>query len=439
MSHNSKIYFLLSFVFLPTLSSTTVWAKTDADCELLEAVRRESIQDAKRAFKAGAHVDIKDDNDKTSLMIAIENEDAKMVKFLLDHKANFEIEDYNGWTALMYAVYYNDDRCECNKWRSYDDCNCCEYEDDYEDPINIVELLLEHGAHVNTGPCTPLMLAAAESSIRVVKILLFYGADPEMQYDDGFTALDGAALRGKKDIVSLLIEEDVPVTSNTLMLSLASNDTELIKDLFNFAKRRNIFLNAEQKSEALARLSYSLASLEVVEFLVDYGCDVNTKEINHPYTVLCRAIECGGVDIVKLLLDRGARIGAQELISACNNLEILQLLIDRGANLNLKLNHYKKETALVSVFTSYNDGYAKNGDAVIALLVKHGADVNIQGEDGWTALMFACKQGRYNIAKLLLDHGADVHAKNNAGYTALQIATENNSLDIVRLLLDYGA
>jgi len=51
--------------------------------------------------------------------------------------------------------------------------------------------------------------------------------------------------------------------------------------------------------------------------------------------------------------------------------------------------------------------------------VYKGADVKAQDNDGWTALIWASRNGREAIARLLIDKGADVKAQTNDGSTAL--------------------
>ena len=43
----------------------------------------------------------------------------------------------------------------------------------------------------------------------------------------------------------------------------------------------------------------------------------------------------------------------------------------------------------------------------VALLLDHGADVNVQNSDGWTPLIKAASANLPDVARVLLEHGAD--------------------------------
>ncbi|WP_410543451.1 ankyrin repeat domain-containing protein [Wolbachia endosymbiont of Cylisticus convexus] len=56
---------------------------------------------------------------------------------------------------------------------------------------------------------------------------------------------------------------------------------------------------------------------------------------------------------------------------------------------------------------------ALEGDLEVAeVLLKHGADVNVKSEQGYTPLHAAAWEGDLEVVKLLLKHEADVNARN---------------------------
>ena len=70
----------------------------------------------------------------------------------------------------------------------------------------------------------------------------------------------------------------------------------------------------------------------------------------------------------------------------------------------------------------------KRVEQVALELLKAGADANCaEAEDGWTALMAACFNGRADVAKRLLDAGANVRTVDKDGWTAILYAVDSSS------------
>ena len=81
--------------------------------------------------------------------------------------------------------------------------------------------------------------------------------------------------------------------------------------------------------------------------------------------------------------------------------------------------------------------YASSGlyAETVALLLKQGADVNVQGTlEGFTALMTAAAEGRLEVVRLLLVHGAAQHVKDKDGDTAKSFAQQKGHRAVVMLL-----
>src|SRR5688572_19228275 len=79
--------------------------------------------------------------------------------------------------------------------------------------------------------------------------------------------------------------------------------------------------------------------------------------------------------------------------------------------------------------------YKREVDKIRSLL-DSGADVNEEGPNGLTALIYAANEGEIEIVKLLLKHGADVNARNPSVGTALTAAAFKGHTDVVEILLD---
>ena len=68
---------------------------------------------------------------------------------------------------------------------------------------------------------------------------------------------------------------------------------------------------------------------------------------------------------------------------------------------------------------------------VIELLLKEHADVNIQTNDGWTALMIASHYGHTQAVEQLLKENADINTQNKEGETSLIIASQNGHVRVI--------
>ncbi len=108
-------------------------------------------------------------------------------------------------------------------------------------------------------------------------------------------------------------------------------------------------------------------------------------------------------------------------------IEIIEYLLDNGADINAKNNY--GWTALIWA--------SRNGHKdIVKLLLDNNADINVQHNNGFKALIWASVNGYEDIVKLLLDNSANINAKDKNGYTALIWASVNGHKDMVQLLLD---
>jgi len=67
-------------------------------------------------------------------------------------------------------------------------------------------------------------------------------------------------------------------------------------------------------------------------------------------------------------------------------------------------------------------------------LLRHGAKVNVQDEQGWTPLNWAAGSGSVEIVGLLLNRGADVFRTGQDQRTPYMIAVAAKHIDVARLL-----
>lgn len=129
-----------------------------------------------------------------------------------------------------------------------------------------------------------------------------------------------------------------------------------------------------------------------------------------------------------------------QLVLAANNgseNEVRQLL-DNGADVNSRATFSAGDTFNI---TPLMNAVVGGNIAVVKLLIKYNADLNLKDSDGMTALIHAVLHKNTAIVKHLVESGANIDIQDNETLTALFYAVldEKPSITIVKELVDGGA
>ena len=236
---------------------------------LLFAAREGDLASARVLIAGAADVDAVASDGKDPLGLAIYNGNYGLASLLLDSGSRVDHPDAEGFTPLFWAV----DRRNM-EWNPGFPWTVT------ADPLPLIRKLLDAGADPNRfvdktprsrrnfggSPriqfATTLMRAAYSADLELVRLLLDYGADPDIRSSANETPLLAAAGHGWIDGYS---------------------------QGKSFAER-----------------------LDVIQLLVNLGADVNWAD-DAGITPLMVAANMGDVAIIQYLVDRGADLGAHDL------------------------------------------------------------------------------------------------------------------------------
>ena len=149
-----------------------------------QAAYEGDLDKVKLLLKQGVKCNVIDQEGHTALMFAAFNGHSEIVLTLMDAGAEVDQKDLMDRTALLYGA---------------------------TGPFpETVKILLDHEADPNVVDSdehfSPLMHAAAEGNLEVVKVLLNYGADKALKDLDGDDASSFAAQAGHMQVVEYLKE-----------------------------------------------------------------------------------------------------------------------------------------------------------------------------------------------------------------------------------------
>ena len=235
---------------------------------LMFAAREGDLDSTKLLVAAGADVNAIAADGKNALGLAVFNGNYDLASFLIDAKSDVNQADTQRFTPLYWAVDRRNMETAPNfPWMVT------------ADPLPLVKKLLDAGAdpnfQVQNTPrarmregsprivfATPLMRAAFAGDLALCKLLISYGADPDIISTDGETMIEAAA-------------------------GLA-------------------FIPGYHRTKPPAE------RLQVVKLFVEMGNDVNQAD-DYGITPLMAAANLGDTAIIQYLVDVGADLGAYDL------------------------------------------------------------------------------------------------------------------------------
>ena len=355
------------------------------------------------------------EHDRNSLLnIAVDNDDRDVVLLLLKHDADINATDNYGNTPLHAAAGSDspdvlkillEHGADVNKKNERDET--CLHDAVARDKTAHVDLLLQAGADVGTtneeGE-TPLHEAAYWGHEEVAEILLEHGADIHATDEDGETPLFKATYHGYTDIIQLLLDAGADINARD-----EDGHTPLQSAISG--RKYNTAIMLYEKGAALELDdAVTLGLFDEAEQMLEKGVDANQYNF-FTESALYTAVEFGYTDIVKLLLDHGARV--ESIFSDMDYFEA----------------------------TLLNRAIEKGFDDIVIMLLDADADISaVGGAERMAALHSAASNGRTEIVRTLIQRGADINQKSEReGLTPLCYAASGGHADVIRLLVEKGA
>ncbi|KAL5289064.1 FEM1B family protein [Megaselia abdita] len=175
--------------------------------------------------------------------------------------------------------------------------------------------------------------------------------------------------------------------------------------------------------------------LDNFKFNFEALSDVNFDNIVYDASALWCAVFSGNLEIVKLLVQRGAQVNhvtrskSTPLRAACfqGRLDIVKYLVHHGADINM-VNNFNNTCLMISAHRGHKE--------IVEYLLVEGAEPNCQALCGATALHYAADNGSLEICQLLIEFGAEM-LKNEHGMTPVTLAAERVHEELVDLFINH--
>ncbi|XP_067282389.1 transient receptor potential cation channel, subfamily N, member 1 [Pseudorasbora parva] len=324
--------------------------------------------------------------------------------------------------------------------------------------------------------CLPLLLAVKAGNVGIVRELVSSQSEPQLRAvktANGDTALHICCRRKDVEMARVLVEFGAnPDSKNNewqtaLHIAALEGDENMLKFLYLCKANPNIL---DKMDRSPLHIAAEQGHTNVVEILTEKfkSCvlartkDGNTllhiaSQCGHPATALTllrkgvllhmpnksgavclhAAAKRGHAAVVKALLLKGAHVdatakdGQTALHIAVENCkpQVVQMLLGFGAHVQLR-GGKAQETPL------HIAARVKEGVRAAEMLLKSGADVNAEQENGETALHVAARHGALEMIRALIQEGGDVTWKSKVDESSLHVAVRHCHAHVVEEILN---
>ncbi|XP_053348677.1 transient receptor potential cation channel, subfamily N, member 1 [Clarias gariepinus] len=434
---------------------------------------------------------VDENSDLSLLMIAVQENQLPIVERLLELEVNLKEKTKDGRTALhIAAARSNDDIVKL--LASQTDPNtpgglnaqlplhyAASRPDDSFDVVHTLLELSNKDARLTPDEdgCIPLLLAVKAGNVGIVKELLSDLSESQLKAktkENGDTALHICCRRRHVDMARVLVEFNGNLDCQNdegqtpLHIAAWEGDQAMLKFFYYRIANPNIVdkldkfplhiaaerghttavdvltqlfnsnvLERTKDGSTLLHIASQCGQLEMVQSLLKKGVPIHMPNKSG---ALCLhvAAKFGHAIVVRALLLNGAHVdattkdGLTALHIAAENCkpEVVQILLGFGAQVHLRGGKALEMPLHIAA-------RVKNGEKVAEMLLKCGAEVNAEQENGETAMHVVARHGSLQTMRTLLEEGADPTWRSKAEETPLHVAVRHCHAHMVESILNY--
>ncbi|XP_061859025.1 ankyrin repeat and KH domain-containing protein 1 isoform X10 [Colius striatus] len=450
---------------------------------LMEACMDGHVEVARLLLDSGAQVNMPADSFESPLTLAACGGHVELAALLIERGANLEEVNDEGYTPLMEAAREGHEEMVALLLAQGANINA-QTEETQETALTlaccggfseVADFLIKAGADIELGCSTPLMEAAQEGHLELVKYLLAAGANVHATTATGDTALTYACENGHTDVADVLLQAGADLEHESeggrTPLMKAARAGHLCTVQFLISKGANVNRATANNDHTVVSLACAGGHLAVVELLLAHGADP-THRLKDGSTMLIEAAKGGHTNVVSYLLDYPNNV----LSVPATDLSQLtppsqdQAQVPRVPVHALAMvvppqepDRTPQETSppLLGVVKAVNSRVpsgstssshttesptpepcsqvSTNVPTQSVLPMYPSVDIDAHTESNHdTALTLACAGGHEELVSVLIARGANIEHRDKKGFTPLILAATAGHVGVVEILLDKG-
>uniref|UniRef100_A0A4X2KS60 Ankyrin repeat and KH domain containing 1 n=1 Tax=Vombatus ursinus TaxID=29139 RepID=A0A4X2KS60_VOMUR len=450
---------------------------------LMEACMDGHVEVARLLLDSGAQVNMPADSFESPLTLAACGGHVELAALLIERGANLEEVNDEGYTPLMEAAREGHEEMVALLLAQGANINA-QTEETQETALTlaccggfseVADFLIKAGADIELGCSTPLMEAAQEGHLELVKYLLAAGANVHATTATGDTALTYACENGHTDVADVLLQAGADLEHESeggrTPLMKAARAGHLCTVQFLISKGANVNRATANNDHTVVSLACAGGHLAVVELLLAHGADP-THRLKDGSTMLIEAAKGGHTNVVSYLLDYPNNILSvpatdmsqltppsqdqsqvprvpvhalamvvppQEPDRAPQDSSPTVLGVQKAVSSRVPTGSNSSSHTTESPTPEPCSQTPSNAASQPMLPMYPSVDIDAHTESNHdTALTLACAGGHEELVSVLIARDAKIEHRDKKGFTPLILAATAGHVGVVEILLDKG-